>query len=94
MGGRREYEGPASGMSPMWIDLVQEKTFILATGWNGSSPFPPFYEKAKAKGWKTRTMACGHDVMLDLPDKLTKVLVEGFKRTQCGLSEQSKMGKA
>ena len=40
------------------------------------SPFPPFYEKAKAKGWKTRTVPCGHDVMLDLPEELTTLLVE------------------
>jgi hypothetical protein len=23
------------------------------------------------KGWRTRTIACGHDVMLDLPNELT-----------------------
>jgi len=57
------------------IQNITNVTFILATGWNGSSPFPPFYKKAKAKGWKTRTLSCGHDVMLDLPEELTKVLL-------------------
>ena len=55
---------------------IKNITFILATGWNGASPFPPFYEKAKAKGWKTRTLSCGHDVMLDLPEELTTILAE------------------
>ena len=58
------------------IQNITNVTFILATGWNGSSPFPPFQKKAKAKGWKTRTLPCGHDAMLDLPEELTKVLLD------------------
>jgi hypothetical protein len=57
------------------IQEIKNVTFILATGYTAGSPFPPFYEKAKAKGWKTRTVPCGHDVMLDLPE-LTALLVE------------------
>jgi pimeloyl-ACP methyl ester carboxylesterase len=53
-------------------------TFILATGFS-DSPFPPFYEKAKARGWRTLTVPCGHDVMLDLPDDLTRILVDASK---------------
>jgi len=60
------------------LQKIKNIAFILATGWNGASPFPPFYEKAKAKGWKTRTLSCGHDVMLDLPEELTKVLIEAI----------------
>jgi pimeloyl-ACP methyl ester carboxylesterase len=56
------------------IDGIKNVTFILATGFDGS-PFPPFYERAKAKGWKTLTMACGHDVMLDMPGELTRALI-------------------
>ena len=56
-------------------DAVKNVTFILAKGF-ADSPFPQFYESAKAKGWKTLTMACGHDVMLDLPEELTRVLAE------------------
>lgn len=51
-------------------------TFILATGFAEGSPFPPFYEKAQARGWKAITVPCGHDVMLDRPDELTKILVD------------------
>jgi hypothetical protein len=58
------------------IQKIKNVTFILATGYTAGSPFPPFYEKAKAKGWKTRTVPCGHDVMLDLPEELTTLLVE------------------
>jgi pimeloyl-ACP methyl ester carboxylesterase len=58
------------------IQKITNVTFILATGWNGSSPFPAFYERAKARGWKTQILSCGHDIMLDLPEELTKMLVE------------------
>ena len=58
------------------INKVKNVIFILAAGFVEGSPFPPFYEKAKAKGWKTITVPCGHDVMLDLPEQLTKVLLD------------------
>jgi pimeloyl-ACP methyl ester carboxylesterase len=50
-------------------------TYILASGWN-DSPFHPFYESAKARGWQTLSIACGHDVMLDKPEALTKALLD------------------
>ena len=50
-----------------------DTTFILATGF-ADSPFPPFYEQARTKGWTTMTVACGHDVMLDQPQELTHIL--------------------
>jgi pimeloyl-ACP methyl ester carboxylesterase len=56
-------------------DTIKNVTFVLATAFN-DSPFLQFYKEAKAKGWNTLTLACGHDVMLDLPEKLTQVLVE------------------
>jgi pimeloyl-ACP methyl ester carboxylesterase len=55
---------------------IRNVTFILATGFVEGSPFPPFYERAKTRGWKTITVPCGHDVMLDLPDELTRILVD------------------
>jgi pimeloyl-ACP methyl ester carboxylesterase len=48
-------------------------THILATGYE-HSPFPPFHEIAKLKGWKTLTVDCGHDVMLDKPNELVAML--------------------
>jgi len=56
------------------IARIEDISYILATGWS-PSPFPQFYDKAKAKGWKTLTMACGHDVMLDQPEELTQELL-------------------
>jgi pimeloyl-ACP methyl ester carboxylesterase len=61
------------------IDAVKNVTFILATGYEGS-PFGQFYERAKNKGWKTLSMACGHDVMLDMPKELTEALVDAAPR--------------
>jgi pimeloyl-ACP methyl ester carboxylesterase len=58
---------------------IRNITYILATGFTEGSPFPPFYEKAKARGWRTLTVSCGHDVMLDLPDELTQILVDVSK---------------
>jgi hypothetical protein len=51
----------------------QNTTFILATGF-ADSPFQPFYERARALGWATMTVSCGHDVMLDRPQELTQIL--------------------
>jgi pimeloyl-ACP methyl ester carboxylesterase len=48
-------------------------TYILATGFH-DSPFPPFYDRARVKGWATGTIDCGHDVMLDRPEELTRIL--------------------
>ena len=56
-------------------DALPPSTFILASGWN-DSPFPMFYERAKAKGWRTLTIPCGHDVMLDRPEELTSALLD------------------
>ena len=53
---------------------IENVTFILANGW-APTPFPPFYEKAKAKGWKALIMSCGHDVMLDQPEELAEELL-------------------
>jgi pimeloyl-ACP methyl ester carboxylesterase len=53
-------------------------THILATGY-AHSPFPPFHEIAKSKGWKTLTIDCGHDVMLDRPAELTAMLREAAR---------------
>jgi pimeloyl-ACP methyl ester carboxylesterase len=57
-------------------DRVRDVTHVLATGFREGSPFPPMHERAKARGWKTRTLTCGHDVMLDCPDELKALLLE------------------
>jgi pimeloyl-ACP methyl ester carboxylesterase len=58
------------------ITLIKNIAYILAKGWGGDSPpFTPYYEKAQAKGWRTLTIASGHDVMLDQPEELARVLL-------------------
>lgn len=56
------------------ISQIKNVTYIQATGWS-PSPFPQFHEKAKAKGWKTIAISCGHDVMLDRPEELAEYLL-------------------
>src|ERR1700749_1222429 len=59
-----------------WVPShTHDATHILATGWD-NSPFLAAHERAKTKGWKTRTVTCGHEVMLDLPRELTDLLLE------------------
>ena len=54
---------------------VAKATHVLATGY-AQSPFPPFHERAKARGWKTVTVPCGHDAMLDRPDDVVRILCD------------------
>jgi pimeloyl-ACP methyl ester carboxylesterase len=61
------------------IDRINNITYISADRW-APSPFTPFYEKAKAKGWKTLAIQCGHDVMLDMPEELTQALLTASPR--------------
>lgn len=55
---------------------IRRIDYIFASGWGGGhSPFIPFYEKARTRGWRTHALACGHDVMIDEPVALTDLLV-------------------
>lgn len=56
------------------INQIKNITYIMASDWS-PSPFPQFYEKAKTRGWKTITIECGHDVMLDRPEELAEQLL-------------------
>jgi pimeloyl-ACP methyl ester carboxylesterase len=53
-------------------------THVLATGWE-HSPFQPFHDIAKRRGWKTLTIDCGHDVMLDRPADLVAILQDAAR---------------
>src|SRR4030095_12865445 len=64
------------------IRNIPNVTFILATGFVEDSPFPPFSAKAIAKGWKTLTIGCGHNVMLDRPEELTRLLLDAAETSQ------------
>ena len=55
---------------------IKRIDYIFASGWGGGhSPFMQFHEKARARGWQTHELACGHDVMIDEPAALTNLLV-------------------
>jgi pimeloyl-ACP methyl ester carboxylesterase len=59
---------------------VRNRTYILATGY-GMQVFPPFYERVKKDSkWRAHTVPCGHDVMLDQPEALAKLLLEEVTR--------------
>jgi len=66
------FETPAllSGKS----DQVKKRLYILADGWD-PSPFRHFAKLYEGKpGWEVVTMACGHDVMVDMPKELAAAL--------------------
>jgi pimeloyl-ACP methyl ester carboxylesterase len=58
---------------------VTKRVYVHGTKLPRESPFKPFYERAKAQGWEAHALPCGHDVMLDLPDELTEILVGAGK---------------
>ena len=59
---------------------VKNRTYILATGYD-MHVFDQFHTRLKDDpNWKVTTVACGHDVMLDEPDALTKLLLEEVDR--------------
>lgn len=57
------------------LNRIRNVTHILATGFREGSPFPVSHERARQRGWRTETVACGHDVMLDLPEELARTLL-------------------
>jgi len=57
-------------------DRVAKKTYIRAMKYENPN-FDRFYAKTKAdRSWRTYEVACGHDVMIDMPDRLTEILLE------------------
>lgn len=56
-------------------ERINTKVYIRATGFE-SKPFDQAYRRAKRKGWRTHTIPCGHDVMIDEPDRLTRLLLD------------------
>jgi hypothetical protein len=57
-------------------EKVAKKTYIRAKGYP-SVPFDGYQEKLKAdSAWRCYEMPCGHDAMVDMPDRLTEILLE------------------
>ena len=55
-------------------DDIANIGYILASGHDG--PFGQFYAKARERRWWLEKLACGHDVMLDMPNELTALLLQ------------------
>ena len=57
-------------------ERVAKKTYIRATGYPNPN-FDRFYAARRANpAWRTYEVPCGHDVMIDMPDRLTEILEE------------------
>ena len=57
-------------------ERIAKKSYIRALH-NANPGFDRAMARAKAdKSWRTYEVACGHDVMVDMPERLTEILVE------------------
>jgi pimeloyl-ACP methyl ester carboxylesterase len=57
-------------------DRVARKTYIRAAGWPQET-FDKYLAVCKADPtWRTYELPCGHDIMVDMPERLAEVLVE------------------
>jgi len=56
-------------------ERIAHHAYIRATAYP-SEPFDRALAKARAQGWRTYEVPCGHDVMLDQPERLAAILSE------------------
>jgi len=54
-------------------ERIARKSYIRASAYPNPS-FDAGREKARSRGWCTYEVACGHDVMLDAPERLAAIL--------------------
>lgn len=54
-------------------DRIARKIYIRASAYP-SVPFDVALAQARAAGWRSYEVACGHDVMVDAPDRLAAIL--------------------
>ena len=58
------------------LERVARKTYIRAPQYPQPS-FDKYYQAKKADpSWRTYELPCGHDVMVDMPDRLVEILLE------------------
>lgn len=58
------------------LERIAKKTYVRAKGYPNIA-FDGYYAKLKsAEGWRVYDLPCGHDPMIDLPDRLTEILLE------------------
>jgi pimeloyl-ACP methyl ester carboxylesterase len=57
-------------------ERIARKAYVLATGYQNQA-FPSFAAKVrKDPSWRYYEVDCGHDVMLDAPDRLVEILAD------------------
>jgi pimeloyl-ACP methyl ester carboxylesterase len=56
-------------------DRIARKTYIRATGYPSTSFDAAFTRVRANSSWRTFEIACGHDAMIDMPDRLAEILV-------------------
>jgi pimeloyl-ACP methyl ester carboxylesterase len=57
-------------------ERIGKKSYILAGAYAGATFVPTHARLSKDPAWKVYDVPCGHDVMLDAPDRLTEILLE------------------
>ena len=58
-------------------DSIKKHVYVHSTVLPRESPFKPFYERVKNDpAWSAHTLPCGHDAMLDMPDDVTRILLD------------------
>lgn len=61
-------------------ERIAHRVYIRASGYP-SEPFDRGLAKARTQGWRTYEVPCGHDVMLDQPERLAAILREAAALT-------------
>jgi pimeloyl-ACP methyl ester carboxylesterase len=57
-------------------DRVPKKTYVRAKGYDNPN-FEAYYAKVKSDpSWRTYEMPCGHEVMIDMPERTAEILLE------------------
>jgi pimeloyl-ACP methyl ester carboxylesterase len=56
-------------------ERIAKKTYIRAAGYPNVS-FEAAQARAKKEGWRSYDVPCGHDVMIDMPERLAEILNE------------------
>ena len=55
---------------------IARHVYVHATVLPRDSPFKPFYERVKDDpAWAAHALPCGHEVMLDMPERVTEILI-------------------
>lgn len=60
--------------------LVSRRTFVVAGAYPSPLNHATCERLGKLPGWKTASVDCGHDIMIDAPEALTNLLIEEIDR--------------